>query len=297
MLNMEVPVQLPAPVRRSSGLFLDVAVPLNLDSGGRDRLGAGVVHVPWGCETAHVGNAEVCMISGELAVSVDDSIITEATDPESKDAAINDLPDQVVHPPFKVVDGLRCGSMSFPNDISPTEGISNRLRTRMALTLSKMMMSELTSGLASGGPSLQDSSTDLGSGSIDVSIRAVESWLASVLHNGVGAVVIPPGLLYLAVDRGWVDPSSMRTVTGHQVISDAGFTGDPADPTSADPASFAIFGMALPGQAYGTPKILEIAGVEGHVDITTNLVEEIIESYAQIAFDPCTVGEATVTFA
>lgn len=294
MLNMEVPIQLPAPARRSGGLFTDVAQMIDTTKDGVDRLGSGVVHVPWGCEPVHLGNAEICVVSGETTASVEDYIIIEGTDTGTKADAINDYPDQVIHPPFKVVDGLRCSSISLPH--RGEASIGDRLGSRMRLQMSKMMMAELVAGAASGGVSLLSEATDLGTAAMAQAIIDVETWLASVLHNGVGAVAVPVGLLHLAVEYGWVDPSTMRTRTGHYVIADAGFTGDPADPTSVDPASFSIFGFGIPGHAYSSPNVLSVASGSSHVDITDNVIEEIVESYAQIAFDPCTVGEVTVTF-
>jgi hypothetical protein len=295
VINMEVPIQLPQPARRSGGLFVDVATPIDTMFGGRDRLGAGVVHVPWGCDPMFLGNAEICMVDGETVTSVEDGIDIGATDLVSKDNAIRSYPDQVVHPPFKVVDGLECGVLSFPHDTTPSTSISNRLRARMALQISKMMMAELVAGAVSGGPSLQSEATALtATTGIYGAAFYVESWLASVLHNGIGAVVLPVGFLPLAVESGWVNASTMTTQSGHKVIADAGFTGDPNDPTDPAPATFSIFGMGLPGHAYSSPKILDVVSGSSHVDITDDTIRQINEAYAQIAFDPCAVGQTIV---
>lgn len=296
MINMEVPIQLPSPSRRSGGLFVDVALPIDTNFGGADRIGSGVVHVPWGCDPMYLGNAEICMVDGETVVSVEDGIDVGATDLAPKDNAIRDYPGQVVHPPFKVVDGLQCGVLSFPHDTTPSTSISNRLRARMALQISKMMMAELVAGAVSGGPSLNSEATALAAASsTGAAAITVETWLASVLHNGVGAVVLPVGLLAAAVEAGWVNPSTMTTMSGHRVIADAGFTGDASNPTDATPASYSIFGMGLPGHAYSSPKILDVVSGSSHVDISDDTIRQISEAYAQIAFDPCVVGKVEVT--
>lgn len=296
MLNMEVPIQLPAPQRRSRGRLIDVATDISLTADGRERLGAGVVHVPWGCDAPFLGNAELCVVSGEMAISVEDFIITGATDVGSKDEAIRDYPDQVVHPPFKVVDGLRCTALSAPHDTTPTASIGNRLRARDGLWFSAMMTAELVSGQASGGPSLDSEATSIGAvADMPEAAVAIESWLAGTLGNGVGAVVLPVGLLSAAVYHGWVDMATLRTVTGHWVIADAGFTGDPTDPTNPQPSAFTIYGMGLPGQAYSNGNLLDVASGRSHVDITDNVVSMILESYAQLAFEPCSVGEVTLS--
>lgn len=295
MINMEVPIQLPSPVRRSGGLFVDVAVTIDTNFGGADRLGSGVVHVPWGCDPMYLGNAEICMVDGETRESVEDGIDVGATDLVSKDNAIRDYPDQVVHPPFKVVDGLQCGVLSFPHDTTPSMSISNRMRARMALQISKMMMAELVAGAVSGGPSLQSEATALGApGSVASAAFRVETWLASALHNGVGVVVLPVGLLPSAIEAGWVNAATLTTASGHRVIVDAGFTGDPSNPISSTPASLSIFGMGLPGHAYSNPKILDVVSGSSHVDITDDTIRQISEAYAQVAFDPCAVGEVEV---
>lgn len=297
MINMEIPIQLPAPTRRPSGLFVNIATPIDTTFGGKDRLGSGVVHVPWGCEPVHLGNAELCMMSGEMVVSVEDTIVTDATDLEPKIAAVNPYPDQVIHPPFKVVDGLECSVLSFPHDTSPTSSITNRIRSRITLQLSKMLMAEMVAGIASGGPSLTSEATTLPSvsGVYGAAFQA-ETWLASVLHNGVGVVVIPVGMLPLFVESGWVDPSTMKTLSGHMVIADAGFTGDVADPTSLAPSTFSLFAMGVPSYAASSPELLEVASGSSHVDITNDTITAIIESYVQLAFDPCAVGEVTMDF-
>jgi hypothetical protein len=296
MLNMEVPIRLPAPTLRSGGLFVDVAVPIDTVLGARDRIGSGVVHVPWGCEPMFAGNAEICMMSGELVESVEDGIDTGATDLEPKSAAIREYPERVIHPPFKIVDGLECSVLSLPHLSTPTEpSMGDRLRSRMSLQISKMMMAELVSGQVSGGPSLLSEATTLtAASSMAVAAVRIETWLASVLHNGVGVVVLPVGQLAAAETIGWVNPSTLRTASGHFVIADAGFTGDPADPTSAEPGSFEVFGMSVPGQRYSDPKILEVASGSSHVDITDDMVAMINEAYAQIAFEPCSVGSVAV---
>jgi hypothetical protein len=166
----------------------------------------------------------------------------------------------------------------------------------MALQISKFMMAELVSGSVSGGPSLASEAESLSAASgVPAAAITVETWLASALHNGVGVVVLPVGLLAAAVDAGWVNPGTMTTVSGHYVIADAGFTGDPANPVDPDPGSFSIFGMGVPGHAYSEPKILDVVSGSSHVDITDDVIRQIAESYAQVAFDPCAVGEVEVT--
>ena len=228
----------------------------------------------------YAGPSEACSTTDD-----GDGIDTGATDLEPKDAAIRDYPDAVTHPAFKVVDGLRCSSISLPD--SPAVGLSmlDRMRSRIRLQLSKMATAELVTGAVSGGPALADG-TSLGAAtSADGAAVKVESWLASALHNGVGVVVIPV----------WVDRSSMMTVTGHKVIADAGFTGDMSNPTDGTPGVFSFFGMGAVGVASTSAVFLGVASGASNVDISTNVVERISEAYVQLVFDPCAVGFVTLT--
>ncbi|WP_373067559.1 hypothetical protein [Gemmatimonas sp.] len=215
---------------------------------------------------------------------------------EPKDAAIRDYPDSVIHPAFKVVDGLRCSALSLPN--AEGDGVAtleDRLQARMRVQLSKMAIAELVSGEVSGGPSLVLGTALPASASIARAAINVESWLASVLHNGLGVVVIPIGLIPAAVEAGWVNLSTMTTATGHSVIADAGFTGDPSNPTDGTPSAFTVFGLAMPAYASANPVFLEVASGTSHVNITNNDVSQIVETYMQVAFDPCTVGKTLVS--
>lgn len=291
MNHMEVPIQLPAPVRRTGGLFVDVATPISTEHGGRDRIGAGVVHVPWGCSSVNVGPSELCYSDEEPAtdgVLIDDEIRT-------KDVTIRDFPAEVFHPAFKIVDGLKCSSLSFPHDTTPVASIGNRLRSRASLQLSRMLTAELVAGIASSGPNLASESVPLTPmQDMEGAAAEVETWLARILFNGIGAVVLPVGLLAAAVKAKWVNPDTLRTVSGHYVIADAGFTGDPTDPLALYPSSYSIFGMGLPGWASSSAQVLEVASGASHVDITDNIVRMLLEQYVQIAFEPCTVGEVTL---
>lgn len=289
MNSMEIPVQLPFPQLRSGGLFFDVATPLDLTYAGRDRTGVGVVHVPFGCDPMFFGPSEACSTSDV------DGIDTGATDLEPKDAAIRDYPDQVIHPAFKVVDGLQCSSISLPNsEQSGDATLSDRLSARYRLQISKMATAELVSGAASGGPSLSSEATDLGTGTMADAAFALETWLASSLHNGVGVILIPVGSLAEVKGVNWIDPNAMSTVTGHGVIADAGYTGEPADPTVFDPATRVLYALGVPAYSVTDQNVLALASGMSMVDITDNMVRAISESYMQLAFDPCTVASFTV---
>lgn len=296
MQNMELPVNTMAPVLRSGGLFADVARPIVTTSGGVNRLGLGVVHVPWGCDSVVGGPSEACAVDSG-GDPIPDGVYIETSDGVelmTKDAAIVSFPEAVTHPAFKIVHGLECSALSFPNDTTPSSSIQNRLRGRMRLQLSKMLTAELVDGALSGGPNLADDSESLGSAA-DVADAAVliESWLASVLHNAEGVVVLPVGLLPAAIKAKWVTPD-FRTVSGHQVIADAGFTGDPTNPKSANPSTFSIFALGDIGWSASDASVMDVAAGSSHVGITDDMVRAIAEAYAQIAFDPCAAGEVTL---
>jgi hypothetical protein len=296
MTNMEVTIQLPAPVRRSSGLFVNVADTLDLTRDGTNRLGLGVNHIPWGCNEVFVGPSELCLpTSPPSPVDPADQVLI-GTGYDDKQVVITDYPDVVTHPAFKVLDGLECSSISLPHDTTPVAAIGNRLRWRIQLQMSKMLMAEWASGRASGGPSLASEDEVLSaSASMAMAAVRIENFLAGALHNAVGVVVLPVGLLTHAVASGWVNKDTLRTNSGHYVIADAGFTGDPTNPTDSTPGSYIVYGTGVPSYTSNSTALLEVASGASHVDITDNVISEIMEAYAQIAFDPCAVGSTVVT--
>jgi len=238
-----VTVQLPPPQPRKRGLFVDAALQLGSDAftaNGRNRLGNGIQHNPWGCAPLIAGGLDCSadfLLNGDGPAyeSLRSSNLNEENINTGKSTAIRDYDAVVEHPAFKVVDGLECSTLSFPDDNQYGASMTNRLRNRMRTQMSAMLTAELVSGWASGGPSLS-SEADVLTEAFDMDEAAVsiEEWLAGQLHGNTGVVYIPPQVLHRAVSADWVQVvgNSLETVSGHVVISDAGHLGDvgPTDP-------------------------------------------------------------------
>lgn len=297
-LGLEVPIQLPPPPRRPWGLLVDVAEQIPAESfvsDGHDRLGLGLQHVPWGCEPLHRGSADCSaefLLNGDGPAFDSEGEIIEANVTEDKFPAIGSLDEIVIHPAFKVVDGLRCGVLSLPerSDTGFT-GITARILNRMRTLVSETLTAELVDGWASGGPSLMSEAVVLPTGFSMASTAAyIEQHLANTLHGASGTVFIPPALLHVAVDAKWVTREGSRyyTRTGHVVISDAGHNPAQGPGTSTD--GFWIYASGPVHYRLSDTRLLG-EGSET-LDLHHNIRERLAEAWAQLAFDPCSVAAA-----
>lgn len=297
-------VTMPTPSPRPFGLLVGTATLLTGDDGfnveGRDRLGLGVKYQPWGCAPLTAGNSDcdaqaVFNQGGNPYDSAGDLDGTYSS--LTKADAVGSIPDEVIQPAFLVVDGLACSTLSFPDLNMLGVPLTNRLRARMRLLMSRMLTMELITGWASQGISLNSEATTLAaSTSMDDVAQAIEGHLASVLLGQQGTVHIPPALLHQAMDIGWVHliDGSLRTGTGHKVIADAGNLGDPDDPTESAPSTWTIFGS---GEVYyrvgDTVQLWDIG--DDTFNWETNIRERLVEARAQLLFDPCSVGSTVLT--
>lgn len=298
---------LPAQTPRPRGLLIGTATDLSADAGflveGTDRLGLGVKFQGWGCDPLLAGNSDcdaqrLFTNAGSPVDSTGDYIDDEGLSTVGKGAALNGFPDEQTQPAFLVVDGISCSTLSFP-DINAL-GVSgpNRIRARMRLLMSNMLTSELVTGWASQGNSLASTATSLtASTDMDEVAQRIEGHLAATLKGVQGTVVIPPTLLHQAIEADWVllDNGALRTATGHKVIADSGYLGDPADPSDAGPATFTIY--AAPEVFY---RVGPTRGVGWDVssdtfDWETNMRDRLAEARAQLLFDSCAVGSTVLT--
>lgn len=299
MQGAEVIISLPIEPDRPRGLFTSVAEPLpSVEKDGVDRLGLGVVHVPFPCTDSVAGPLD-CDSNGAVFIPGD-------TGDNDKSAAIRYYPSYeefnggtdpdsfpwVTHNAFKIVDGLSCSNISLPTENTLTRSVPNTLRALIRRSLSGMFTAELVTGEAAGNHSLMDVAEDYGAASdMQEAAFAIENHLASVLHGARGTVLLPLGMLTVAVDSGWVmvTPTSLETVSGHKVIADSGFLGDPDDPKDVTPATQRIFAMG--SIFYASRAFREL---EGALDLSTNRLNQLIETFAQLAYNPCTVGSVSL---
>jgi hypothetical protein len=299
MQGSEVIISLPIEPDRPRGLFTSVAQMLpSLERDGVDRTGSGVTHVPFPCTDSVAGPLD-CDSDGAVFIPGDtgdnDKSAAIRYYPSYEDPDSGTDPDSypwVRHNPFKIVDGLSCSTISLPMENSPTRSLPNTLRALIRRSLSGMFTAELVTGDASGNPSLNDLAEDYGTATdMQAAAFAIENHLADRLHGSQGTVLLPLGLLAVAVDSGWVmiSGNSIETVSGHKVIADPGFLGDPTNPKDVTPAAQQIFAMG--SIFYGSRAFREL---EGATDLDTNRVNQLIETYAQLAYSPCTVGTVTL---
>jgi len=304
--GIETTIQLPPAPARPRGLLVDVAYNLTTEdtsSGGRDRLGLGIQHQPWGCApllTGPVGCDTEVLLNGqgpayEEGLRGDDNLITENVS-VTKDAAILGFDELVTHPAFKVVDGLECSTLSFPDlNTASFTGMTSRLQRRMRMLMSAALMGEMVSGWASGGPSLASEAVTLDPTSdMAEAGDVVEAHLAETLLNLQGVVYMPPALVHRAIDAGWVmvEGGQLRTATGHLVVADAGHTGE-LGPSVPGAGEFWIYASGVP--AYRVSDTMLLGEGSETLVLASNIRQRIAEAYAQLAFDPCPVGATLVT--
>jgi hypothetical protein len=313
--GLEVTIQLPPPAQRPWGLLVDVAhripaesltypgvnAPASATTGnarrGQSRLGLGVQHVPWGCAPLRRGNldcsADYLINQSGPAVDEEGDLITANID-DTKASALIGYDEVTVHPAFKVVDGLQCSTLSFPDDTSRNASMVNRLQNRMRRMISHDLANELVTGFASGGPSLSSEAQELFPlfGGIHGAIATIEGHLGFALPASQGCVLVPPAILPALVDAGWVIVvgASLMTVTGHMVIADSGFYGG-TGPGGVDSGlgEYWVYATSTIGWAVSDTRLL---GDTTHdtLDVASNIRERLAEAYAQVAFEPCSVA-------
>lgn len=295
-------IQLPAPEPRTRGRLIDVALPITEAEtavNGRDRIGQGVTHVPWGNTPLLTGNtdctADYLINNTGPGADVNGATIIGNVEANDKTAAILDYEDIVVHPSFKIVDGLKCSNLSFPDDTQLNASLTQRLLQRIKTMTSAALANELMTGWAATGPSLTSTATTLtASSNMEVAGRRIEAHLATQLQGGRGMVHMAPGLVHIGIEVGWIRiiDNQLETATGHQVVCDAGYTGL-VGPTAPGANQFWVF--ASGDISYRVSDTMLVGDGSETLVLRSNLRQRIAEALAQLAFDPTVVGATLVT--
>lgn len=204
------------PVPR--GRLLDIAAPIDLDpatNGNRTvplRWINGITWQPEPCYALRAMDVDAC------------ARIDFNGPPHACDAALTQTP-------FAVWDAFRGASLEF----TPAE-IEELLAGRFTLKMSAAFASELLTAAASGDRALRKSATvpTVAPGAaqpIYNALAIIEAELAIRLQGARGMVHVPPSLLGEAISKAAIclDPTTgqWETVTGHQVVADAGYEGAP----------------------------------------------------------------------
>lgn len=265
MAHAPIAIDLQQVVRRPRALLLDVASPIPEST--RWPL-AGVTWVPWGCtniETDVVG----CNITNIKTLENYPSIEEQT--------------------PFLLVDGIACSTLtSDPADMDA------RLNTRLDVYASAAFAVELMSGTNGGPNSFRDAEILSGGSarSLALAFADLETFLAARLHGAKGVIHLTPAALVIAAMAGLVldSGSGWVTATGHDVVADAGYTGDAPNGVDANGADEAFLYASGP-IFYGITEIKQV-GIRNHesTNMIRNIHEFFAERYGLVAFDPCSVG-------
>ena len=304
----ETTIQLPPPAPRSRGLLVDAAVSLSAEDTsyqGRDRLGQGVQHTPWGCAPLRTGNADCIadvLINGtgpafdtQDPPEVIDGNVDGSAGDYDKLTALLDFDALSVHPAFKIVDGLQCSTISFPDaNSSSFTSMTGRLQRRMRTLTSAALMGELVTGWASNGPSLISESVLLSDvATVGAAASAIEDHLASTLLGNRGTVFIPPMMLHTAIDVGWVviEGGQLYTATGHLVVSDAGHVATQGVDSGGGGGLWVYSAGDI---AYRVSDTILLGEGSETLVLASNIRQRLAEAYAQLAFDPCPMAAVAV---
>lgn len=284
--NMQKVVRTPGPARRPWGLFVDAATELTateLSERGTNRIGAGATWMPWSCDP---------ILRGDIDCD-HDGLVNELNvgwQYEGKDTAMRSFPEVATQAPFKLVDGLRCGTLSYSDD-----ELYDRLRARARALTSSVLARELIDGAASGGVSLSGTAGALVAPfpGPDGAFAAIEAHLAETLHGAQGIVHIPPAVLHVAKEHGYIHQTgdSLYTTTGHRVAADAGNDGS-FGPAAGGASSYWIYATG-PVLYHVTDPFFLGDGLDPFV----NIVERFAEAMAILVFDPCAVAAVELDMA
>lgn len=123
-------------------------------------------------------------------------------------------------------------------------------------------------------------------------LAAVEDGLAARIGNGVGMIHLTPGIFTLLRGSFVFDDNEVRTITGHRVVADAGYTGGAPSTGTVTSGETWIYGSG--------PVYLETTMPEWNGDgpagfeLTTNTGILDVLQYAVVAFETCPVVAARV---
>ncbi len=272
MADMKVAIEVPAGTRRPVGLLLDEATAAPSTATNGEMIGRRWLHgVRWtslSCDPL-------------LTQPADDCTYTQDLDAE-------DFPDVVEQSAFNIYDSLNCSTLSDPAD-----DIRRRLQGRMDLMESAAFATELITATASGGISLSSEATVPLASSVTTVLNAlsvIESHLASTLHGGVGMIHISPALLPVLAGQThlvYLSNGAVRTLSGHVVVSDAGYINAAAPDGESASASAQdwVYGSGPVRYYTTTPTFRGLPGEQ--VDYIHNRIDSFIEEYGLLLFEPC----------
>lgn len=266
-------IDLPSPQPRTTARLLDVAESIpGFDSRFGDK-----EWLPWPGVEANT-DAVLC-----------ETIYTKTP---------RDLPELQNQPAFLLWDSLTCSTLGIR-----LSTLARLLGENVTDFLSATLAAELESAAGSGGASLASTAVIVSgtATSLAVAFAMLEDHLGTVLHGGLGVIHLTPGLFTLAVASGLVDADTHKTPTGHDVIGDAGHTGDVAPAAGGAPGAGEKWIYASGDIWYETSAIkgvLEVSEEDAApVYVLQNDNRPLAERYGLIVFNQDLVGAALVDYA
>lgn len=283
--GQEQPIEPPKLRKRKWGMLLDIAEELVIESRGRitapgedtplpplqsSQVGRGVTFTPYGSGRMDVIEAEFCDdTSGGTLVESGDRPVFEA---------------------FSIRQAEACSALDI--DLAWLNG---RIDARWTVNISTAIMRELESGGHSGAsPSLASSAEVPLGGSHDplVALGLVEYSLTSYLGGAEGLIFVNPLLIPQIATALTLDGGQWKTLTGHTIVSDAGFEGIPPEGQGPEQGASWIYGSGPVGYKIGPPRLGDQTAPE-YLDRTRNTITGRKVADAVIAFDPESVVAAS----
>lgn len=195
---------------------------------------------------------------------------------------------------FRVFDGITTSTLNAVTGDALREGLLKRSVNWLSWAFARQLATGSATGasnnLKAAAAGTPPATVPYGSLATPVynAFAILETHLASKIHNGVGTIHIPPGMLQIAVDCCSLERDGDRYYTqlGNLVVADGGYYSMPA-PNGATAAANGEDWIYATGPVFYRMVAPEIVGGElNQVDIRTNDRTMWIEAYGLVVFDP-----------
>lgn len=192
-------------------------------------------------------------------------------------------------PAFSVYDSVICSTLS-----KTFEEVSAYIEQRWPVLISHAYATELLTGAASGGHSLQGDDTALGaSATVLGAVSTLDGVLAQNLRGGQGMLHMAPSILVYAVKDGVVNLKGGKyfSPSGHLVVADSAY--EPA----GDPDGVTTVPVYATGPVYwAATDRRPLSGIaHENTDFSRNTVRAVEEAYGLLLFDPDLVWSTVTT--
>lgn len=287
--GMKLKIALPIPGPQPRRLLETIPRLPPIEDRNAARWLEGVTWEPWECRMLTVGHEDDCGTGADLG-----SIV-----PAVCQTAVSQVP-------FRIADAYK---MSVLNENLDEIGL--RQTARYNLQISAIFAHELIAGSGTGVMSLSNQATPpngaaFGAAAVTTwyGLQVLEEEIAERLQGGIGLIHTPPGLLGRFVMESGVHLNALNqweTPAGNIVIADAGYM-NPVQPTGGGGASAVttdwVYASGPVFFEATMPILLDPAFVGGTTAAAWNrdIVQQFVEGYGILVFDPCPVTAVLVTY-